>query len=568
MKKILVIEDDQLLLKILLKLLTAEGFYVQGVGEGCQGLELAKNQKPDLILCDLVLPGLDGYTILKQLKKDSATALIPFICLTARNERADLRQVMELGGDDYLTKPFTKAELLGAISSQLNKKERIQQQNTQVLHEAIKQLNDQVYYDSLTNLPNRRMLHNRFQQILNHQYEAGQLIPVGVLGINRLEYYQQSLGIDYSDLLIQAVLERLALLVGKNGLVVRLNSEQIALILAPIAQKSEIHEQVKLLLHSLSQPLQVIQYQIAITACLGVALYPENEREFDHLLTQANAALHVARQQGSNCYILYTSDISVGIKDRWQLENDLRHALIHNELMVHYQPQLELQTDTRLSAEALVRWQHPTLGLMTPSQFLPLAEETGLIVYLDEWMLQHVSQQARYWHKQGMKLSIAVNVSALELSQRNLSRSIMQILKTTGLDPGCLELELTESILVENPNQASHTLKELKSLGIKLALDDFGTGYSSLSYLQQFPFDSLKIDRSFVHNVALNSKNAAIVAAMIQMAHSLGLRVVAEGVETEADKAFLHQHQCDCIQGFLFSRPVEATDLEQLWDRS
>jgi DNA-binding response OmpR family regulator len=180
MKKILVIEDDKLLLKTLLKLLTAEGFYVQGTGEGNQGLELAKNQHPDLILCDLVLPGLDGYSILKQLKQDSDTALIPFIGLTARNGRADLRQIMELGGDDYLTKPFTKAELLGAISSQLNKKEWIQQQNTQVLHDAIKQLNDQVYYDSLTNLPNRRMLHNRFQQILNHHYKVGQFIPVGV----------------------------------------------------------------------------------------------------------------------------------------------------------------------------------------------------------------------------------------------------------------------------------------------------------------------------------------------------------------------------------------------------
>ncbi len=567
MKRILVIEDDPLLLKTLFKLLIAEGFYVQGSGEGHQGLELVKAQKPDLILCDLLLPGLDGYSILRQLKQDSVTALIPFIGLTARSERADLRQVMELGGDDYLTKPFTRRELLGAISSQLNKQERIQQQNTQILHDAIKQLNDQVYYDSLTNLPNRRMLHNRFQQILNDPNNGGELIPVGVMSINRLEYYKQSLGIDYSDLLIQAVLERLTFLVGKNGLVARLNSEQIALILAPVARKSEIHQQIELLLHSLSQPLQVIQYQTAITACLGVAVYPEDERDLDHLLAIANAALHVAKQQGSNRYILYTSDISVSLKDRWQLENDLRHALIHNELTIHYQPQLELQTKTRLSAEALVRWHHPTLGFMTPSQFLPLAEETGLIVYLDEWMLQHVSQQARHWQRQGMQLSISVNVSALELSQRNLSRSILQILKATGLDPSCLELELTESVLVENPNQASHALKELKALGIKLALDDFGTGYSSLSYLQKFPFDSLKIDRSFVHNVALNSKNAAIVRATIQMAHGLGLRVVAEGVETEADKIFLQQHQCDRIQGFLFSRPVEAIALKQLWDQ-
>ncbi|MGB3531916.1 MAG: EAL domain-containing protein [Microcoleaceae cyanobacterium] len=568
MKRILVIEDDRLLLKTMLILLRVEGFHVQGAVEGHQGLKLAKNNNPDLILCDLVLPGLDGYSILRQLKQDATTALIPFICLTACHGRADLRQVMELGGDDYLTKPFTKAELLGAISSQLNKQERIQQQSTQVLHDAIKQLNDQVYYDSLTNLPNRRMLQDRFQQILNHQNQSDRLIPVGILSMNRLEHYKQSLGIDYSDLLIQAVLERLTSIVGQNGFIARLNSEQIAVILPPIAEKSEIDPQIKHLLYCLSRPLQIIQYQITITACLGVALYPENEQNFDHLLAQANAALHVAKQQGSNHYVLYTSDISLSLKDRWQLENDLRHALIHNELTVYYQPQLELQTETRLSAEALVRWQHPTLGLMTPSQFLPLAEETGLIVYLDEWMLQHVTQQARHWHKQGMQLSISVNVSALEFSQRNLSHSIMQILTATGLDPGCLELELTESILVENPIQASHTLQELKSLGIKLALDDFGTGYSSLSYLQQFPFDSLKIDRSFVHNVALNSKNAAIVAATIQMAHSLGLRVVAEGVETEADKAFLHQHQCDRIQGFLLSRPVEAITLEKLWNKA
>lgn len=563
MKKILVIEDDKLLLEILLKLLAAEGFSVQGVGEGSQGVEVAKNYCPDLILCDLLLPGLDGYSILKQLKEYSPTHLIPFICLTACNERTDLRRIMELGGDDYLTKPFTKVELLGAIHSQLQKRERIQQQSQKVLHDTIKQLNDQVYYDSLTNLPNRRILHHHFQRIINHQIPDQYFVAVGVLSIDRLDYYKQSLGIDYSDRLIQAVVERLTLAVGEAGLVIRLNSEQIALILAPITQKDEINQSIKPLLNSLSQPLQILQYQILVTACLGIALYPEDEHNLDHLLTQANAAVHVAKQQGNNQYILYTSDISVGIQDRWQLENELRQALVHNELTLYYQPQLELQTNNRLYVEALVRWQHPSLGLIGPSQFLPLAEETGLILYLDEWVLQHVSQQARHWQRQGIQLSISVNVSALELTQRNLSRSILQILKNTGLDPNYLELELTESILVKNPNQASHTLRELKALGIKLALDDFGTGYSSLSYLQQFPFDSLKIDRSFVQNVALNPKNAAIVAATIQMAHGLGLKVVAEGVETEADKVFLQQHRCDRIQGFLFSRPVEAIALEQ-----
>ncbi len=567
MKKILVIEDDQLLLKTMLKLLAAEGFNVLGAEEGHQGLEVAKAQNPDLILCDLIMPGLDGYSILQQLKQDPVTSLIPFICLTACNERVNLRQIMELGGDDYLTKPYSKSELLGAIHSQLNKQKRIVQKNQQVLYDTIKQLNDQVYYDSLTNLPNRRLLQNQFQQILNRHSSEEQLIAVGVLCINRLEYYKNSLGIDYSDLLIQAVLERLALLVGKVGIVVRLNSEQIALILQPADRESDLHQHIKLLLHSLSQPLQVIQYKIAITACLGLALYPHHDSKFDHLLTQANAALHVAKQQGSNRYVFYTSDILLGMKNRLQLESDLRHALIHNELIVHYQPQLELQTEKQLAAEALVRWQHPTFGLMYPSEFLPLAEETGLIVYLDEWMLQQVSYQARYWQKQGMRLSVGVNVSGLQFSQRNLIRNIMKILKKTGLEPDCLELELTESVLVENANQASNILTELKSLGIKLALDDFGTGYSSLSYLQQFPFDSLKIDRSFVHNVALNSRNAAIVAAMIQMAHSLGLKVVAEGVETEADKVFLQQHHCDRIQGFLFSRPVEAMTLEQIWDQ-
>lgn len=563
-KKILVIEDERSVRRTVIKLLDTEGFEVIGAENGNIGVELARTENPDLILCDIMMPDLDGYEVLTILQEDPATGMIPVICLTAREERADLRRAMELGANDYLTKPFTREELIGAIATQLGKQERLKQQQTTAVQEAIAQLNNLVYYDSLTNLPNRLLLRERFHQALTNELAANQFIPVAVLSIDQLNDFQNTLGTDYTDLLLQDITERILPYVSEQGTVARLNSEQLALIFPPVQQKQEAQEKARAILDTLTDPFNLIKYEVAITSSLGIALYPEDSQEIDSLLKAANAAMHQAKHKGGNLYQFYTPAILAKSYDRLMLEMNLRHAIDRDEFHLRYQPQIDLQTGKIVAAEALCRWQHPERGMVSPTEFIPLAEETGLIIRLDEWVLRTACQQAKLWAQAGYSISVAVNLSGIQFNQRGLSQRILEILQETQLDPMLLEIELTESAVVQNPEAAIAILTELKSSGIQLSLDDFGTGYSSLSYLRQFPFDRLKIDRSFLRDLTHDSKNAAIITAIIELAHRLNLKVIAEGVETEEQQTFLRHHQCDIMQGYYFSAPVSPDLLVQM----
>lgn len=407
MTKILVIEDEEQVRETLIELLTICGdFHVMGAENGRMGVQKALSEIPDLILCDVQMPELDGYEVLRTLRQSSLAATIPFIFLTAQSAKADFRRGMELGADDYLTKPFTKAELLGAISSRLSKRETITQPLTQALLQAEEKLN---------NLVNN--------SITKESVEGG-----------------------------------------KCGL----------------------------------------------EAALGL-------------------------------------------------------ALARSEFVVYYQPQVDVASGQIIGAEALVRWEHPERGMISPVEFIPLAEETGLIVPIGEWVLLCACVQAAQWLAAGFSpFRMSVNLSARQLSEPQLQERILQILDTVALEPTNLELEVTESAVMENQTTAGEVLNELKAEGIHIAIDDFGTGYASLGYLKQFPFDTLKIDKSFVRNVNEDAQNTAITTALLLLAHSLNLKVVAEGVETEAELAFLRQHQCDRIQGYLFSRPLPAAEFESL----
>jgi len=396
MKKILVIEDEQIIRENILKLLKAEGFDVTGAENGAQGLNAAVSNLPDVIICDVMMPELDGYGVLMALRSNPVTATLPFVFLTGKAERSEMRQGMELGADDYLTKPFTKAELVGAISSRLKKQEAVAEQ-----------------YNTL-------------------RAQSCPLIPDAA---NKLE----------------------------------------------------------------------------------------------------------------------------------QIKTSFCDALEREEFQVYYQPQVNVQTGKIMSAEALIRWLHPEKGLISPAQFIPSAEATGFIVQLGEWVLQTACRQMQVWQNAGFPgLRVAVNLSARQFHQPDLSSRVAQILAEIGFEPSSLELELTESLMVEDAPSAIATLQQLKSLGVSISIDDFGTGYSSLSYLAQYPFDTLKIDRCFISNITHDRTNAAIVKAIIEMAHSLCLEVVAEGVETEAEKDFLWRYKCDTMQGYLFSPPLPAGDFEQL----
>ena len=564
MKKILLIEDEELIRNSLVKMLKAEGFEAIGAENGSVGVYFARTAKPDLIVCDLMMPELDGYGVLNILQQDRNTAGIPFICLTAQNDRASQRQVMELGANDYLTKPFSPEELLGTITTQLSKQQRLKQQNSLIVKQAIIDFNNQIYYNGLTSLPNRKLLQERFQEIISQDNHQSDLLAVAVLSLDKLDRFKDSLGIDCVDLLLQEAIERTESLVGEEDIVVRLNNEQLALILSASNNNSQIQKIATIVLEKIAEPLELLEYEVSISASMGIALYPQHGRDFDQLLKAASAASRVSSQQGGNRCELYKEAIQLKSKDRLILELSLRQAIEKNQFIAYYQPQLNLQTGKIVSAEALIRWQHPEKGRLSPIEFIPIAEETGLILAIDEWMLETACQQAKRLKTVGLNCTIAVNLSALQFQREDLSHRIAQILEQTGLNPHYLELEITESALVENAEAASAILRDLKALGIQISLDDFGTGYSSLSYLQEFPFDTLKIDRCFVQDLPQNSKNAAIIKAIVQMAASLNLKLVAEGVETEAEQEFLRENHCNLIQGYWFSPPVTAAKLENL----
>lgn len=561
MKKILIIEDDQSIRKLVTKLLSKAGYETIAAENGKKGVQLALAETPNLILCDIMMPELDGYGVLSTLQQNSATAMIPFICLTAKDERATLRQIMQLGANDFLTKPFTRDELLSAIATQLNKYETIEVQKTKAVEAALAKLNNLVYFDSSTKIPNQLVLRDRFQQLLASFNPSAELVPVAVLSLDQFEQLNYSLGTDYCDLLLQAVVERLIPYADGEGTVARLNSEQLALILPPVSDREAAEVLVKEILDSIKGAFTLVEHDIFITCSIGIALYPEEGSNIDNLLKNAKAAMYRAKGKGGNSYRIYAKNIQEKSYDRLMLETDLRHAIEEEQLILYYQPKINIQTQKVIGVEALVRWQHPGRGLISPGEFIPLAEETGLILALDEWVLTAASKQAHLWHQGGLTLPVAVNLSGRQFNQPGLNLRIIKILESIGLEPSLLELELTESAVVQNPSEAIATLKKLKAIGMTLSLDDFGTGYSSLSYLQQFPFDILKIDRCFVRNLTPNSKAAALISAILKMAESLNLKAIAEGVETEAELEQLRQNQCYLIQGYWFSPPLNPEAL-------
>jgi diguanylate cyclase (GGDEF)-like protein len=565
MKKILVIEDEEFVRENILELLDAEGFEVISAENGRIGVDLAKAMTPDLILCDVMMPGLDGYGVLTALRQESVTAAVPFIFLTAKAAKTDFRQGMELGADDYITKPFTRAELLGAIASRLKKQAAVQDRYHTELQQAKDQLSYLIHHDSLTNLPNRLSLRERFKQIQPTATSNQKLVTVLCLGLDRFNQINDNLGHSYGDLLLKAVAERITACIGSQDTVARLDAEQFAIILATIEHKKEAANVAQTILDKLSQTFVLAGQEIFITASIGIALYPRDGAEIEQLLSHANMAMLQSKHQGGDQYQHYTAAYNIGSSDRLALQTSLRYALEREEFIVYYQPQVNLKTGQIVGAEALVRWQHPDRGLVPPDKFIPLAEETGLIIPIGEWVLQTACKQTKLWQTEGFpSLRVAVNLSSRQFSQIDLRKQLIQILMETGLEPQYVELELTESMLVENTEVAIRRLNALKALGVEIAIDDFGTGYSSLSYLQQFPFNILKIDRCFIRNITENSNNAAITKAIIQMAKSLNLKLVAEGVETEAELSFICQHQCDAMQGYLFSRPVPGQEFEQL----
>jgi diguanylate cyclase len=570
MTKILVIEDEPQVRANIQEILQFGGFDVITASDGFLGLKLARECLPDLIVCDVMMPKLDGYEVITALREDVTTTSIPFIFLTAKVDRQDFRCGMELGADDYITKPFEPLELLKAVEIHLKKYAFIIQHHVKEVHSLTTQLNEQVRHDRLTLLLNRLSLQERFHQIQSETLsQTNLLLPILIIGIDRFHQMHDTFGFWFSDALLKAISQRLINEPNTTDkgidAIAYLSVNEFALLLKPTQNKENATDVAQYLLEVLSEPFIVEEYEVFISTSIGITFASNNSANFEKLLSQAEVAMKHAQKQSNNKYQFYCETFHMGSLKRLNLVTKLRHTIAQEEFQIHYQPQINLQTGAIIGAEALIRWQMPNGNFIPPSQFIPIAEETGLIVPLGEWVLRKVCLQIKSWQKENFHFQkIAVNLSARQLEQPNLSHQIEKILRETDVEPALLELELTESLFIQSQDKTINCLHELKEMGLNISVDDFGTGYSCLGYLQTLPLDSIKIDRCFVCNADKKLSKAAIITAIIQMAHSMNLYVIAEGVEQTSELEFLRQQSCDFMQGYLFSPPIVAGDLEKL----
>jgi diguanylate cyclase (GGDEF)-like protein len=577
MTTILVIEDELPIRELIVEMLMLEDFEVLQAGNGREGIEIAQSQLPNLIICDVMMPVLDGYGVLTALQQDTSTASIPFVFLTARGTKQDIRYGMNLGADDYLIKPFTQDELLDAISIRLRKQANSLQQYRSELESKQEQLDYLLYHDPLTQLPNQLSLQDKFQQIVVSVAPTipstpdEVTFPLILISLDRLHLINQLLGYEGGNELLCALVKEIKSFLQPQDIITYLNSNEFVILLVAERQTLNLetaHAQttnfIQSLLQKLSTPLLIRHQEVVLHLLFGIAFYPQNGRTLAQLLQKATIAKESAKSQLNAPFQFYRPELTA-VNDPLQLESDLRGALAKEQFVIYYQPQINTQSHRIIGAEALIRWIHPQRGLVSPGLFIPLAEETGLIQEIGEWILDHVCQQIKQWLDLDLSpVRIAVNLSARQFQQPNLAIWLANLLQKWGTDSSYLEVELTESMLVRDIPASIEQLQAIKSLGIRVAMDDFGTGYSSLSYLQQFPFDILKIDQCFIRKIDQNPKNAAIAQAIIMMAHQLNLRVIAEGVETPAELAFLQKNGCDDLQGYLFSPPVNAKIFTQM----
>ncbi len=417
------------------------------------------------------------------------------------------------------------------------------------------------YHDALTGLPNRMLLQDRLNQATAHAERTGTHVAMMFLDLDNFKQINDTLGHACGDLLLKEVTARLKDCVRDTDTISRQGGDEFVVVLRDLPDSQAAVPVLDKIMVQMQKPVRIEGSELTTSVSIGVALFPDDGRTFDTLLKKADMAMYRAKEVGRNTYHFFNEEMSTQASEHLALRSGLRRALDNGELELHYQPQVQLGTGRVIGAEALLRWNAPGEGMIMPGRFIAIAEESGLIVPIGEWVIMEACRQASAWRAAGLPdICVAINLSAVQFRRGNVEQTVLRALEATGLPPDCLELELTESIMLQNVEQVLATVRRLKLLGVKLSIDDFGTGYSSLSYLKRFEVDKLKIDQSFIRDLASDPDDAAIVRAVIQMAHSLNLKTIAEGVETDDIRHMLRVFQCDEAQGYLFARPMPATE--------
>lgn len=425
------------------------------------------------------------------------------------------------------------------------------------------------YHDTLTNLPNRTLFYDRLKQAIAVARRNNDRVAVLFLDLDGFKRINDTLGHSKGDILLQMVAQRLKSSVRECDTIARLGGDEFTVVLIGIDGPDDAARVAEKILKSMSRPFSVTGNEVHISTSIGIGLFPNDSEDIETLVRNADIAMYHAKYNGKNNYQLFNPGMTSAIAHRLAMENALRKAVERNEFIIHYQPQYDIRSGDVVGLEALVRWAHPDKGLLYPGEFIPIAEETGTIMQVSEWVLEQACRQSRLWNRSaGWPVRVAINISPLQFTQKNLVRSVYDILDETGMNPLNLELEITEGSAMKDVEYTVKTLKELKKMGIRISVDDFGTGYSSMGYLKRFPIDLLKIDRSFIRHIPEDKDNSAITSAIIALAHSMGLKVLAEGVENQRQYDFLKSIGCDEIQGFYCSKPLELEAVEKLLERN
>jgi len=560
---VMMVDDEPTTIEVLQAFLENEG-YARFVttSESSGALELITNENPDVLLLDLHMPKVTGFDILTLLRRDTRFRHMPVIVLTSATDSETKLKALQLGASDLLAKPVDPSELALRLRNTL----------------AAKAYQDRLtFYDSLTGLPNRRLFLDRLQWSLRCSKRETTCGAVLHIDLDHFQKINDTLGHEVGDRLLLAVSDRLLkqipadgvgsakVVVESQAILSRVGGDEFNILLPEVRRVESAVELAQSVLDGMRGPFNIDGREVFISASIGVAIFPSDGDTCDTLVMHAGVAMKQAKQRGRNTYEFFTANMNARAIERLSLENQLRRALERDELVAVYQPKVDIVTGRVLGSEALLRWHHKEKGLISPVQFIPIAEETGLIVPFGQWVLNTACKQNKLWQSAGLsKIRVAVNVSARQFRDGKFIETLVDALAVSKLDPQCLTLELTENAVIENAQENLDILHAIKEMGVKLSVDDFGTGYSSLSYLKQLPLDELKIDRSFITGIQSATDDAPIVTAIIAMAHSLGLRVVMEGIETHHQLKFARDRGCDEYQGFLFSRPLPSAEFEAL----
>jgi len=689
--KVLIVDDDMSLSFLISEALQGADFVVEELHSGEECIEQADEIAPDIVLLDVLMPGIDGYEVCRQLRKKSQFMHTPILMMTGMDDELSVQSSFMAGATDFIAKPFNITLLLqriayiarnGRVTKELVNSERrlaqaqalaklaywelnaktgavvwsnsaadifqterlntgnldaslfsrvapedktrvsiwfnaIKKQETtngithaivtddgetvylnqQVktsynedgeleylygslldvteMHEAQSKIRKLAYYDGITNLPNRAYFKELLENTLSNCQRYKRVGALFFIDLDNFKRINDTMGHPTGDLLLASVGEAIEASVRDVDVVVgngdnltatlaRIGGDEFTLILPELKKAVDAGKVAQRILEVLEKPFDLDGNKVTVTASIGIAVIPEDGDTAEALLQTSDIAMYYAKADGKNTFKFFNQEMNMAVKNRMSMENAMRQALTNNEFRLVYQPQINIDTGEMHGVEALIRWNSPTLGHLSPLEFIPIAEETGLIVSIGYWVIKEACQQAKKWIENGLELNrMAVNVSARQFSQIHFDKMVADILDEVGLPAKYLELELTESALMKQDGEAINILNRLKKIGVNLSIDDFGTGYSSLAYLKQFPINHLKIDKAFIDEVNTDQNNAAIVKAVIAIAASMELRVTAEGVEESEQLEFLKMNLCDEVQGYYYSKPLHSDDIEE-----